>query len=68
MTNKMLDSARMRFEGGHWWCRLCGARLEGVSAATLPQIEYMDRGDLPQLRVLEVEGKEIHRCEAPHAP
>jgi hypothetical protein len=58
----------MRFDAGQWWCRLCGAHLDGVPASTLPEIEYVDGGDLPRLRVIEVDGKEIHRCREPQSP
>jgi hypothetical protein len=51
----------VRFADGAWWCTLCGTRLDGVSAATVP-VEHIDRSTEPPFRIVEIDGKEIHRC------
>ena len=52
----------MRLEGGRWKCMECGAELDGVAADAVPRTELWARGGEPNVRVLTVNGVEVHRC------
>jgi hypothetical protein len=45
-------------------CALCGADL-GIPFTTKPQVTIIEGNDRPRVRVLRIEGQEIHRCEVP---
>jgi hypothetical protein len=40
----------------------CGAELDGVPADAVPRAELWARSGEPNVRVLTVHGKEVHRC------
>jgi hypothetical protein len=54
----------MRVRNGKHVCALCGADLN-IPITTRPKTVIMDGSDRPRVRVLSVNGEEIHRCEMP---
>jgi hypothetical protein len=51
----------VRLQDGKYVCALCGARLE-IEVAR-PMVVIHSASGKPNMRVLEVAGREIHRCE-----
>jgi hypothetical protein len=51
----------MRFEGGRYICARCGAVLE-ISSSARPQVSMHAASGQPNVRIISVKGKEIHRC------
>jgi hypothetical protein len=52
----------MRRLDGRYECANCGARLE-VTPDGEPNVTFHAAGGKPNVRVLRLEGREIHRCE-----
>jgi hypothetical protein len=52
----------MRLEGGHYRCALCGADLAFPTTAR-PQVVIEAASGKPNVRVLSLDGREIHRCD-----
>jgi hypothetical protein len=57
----------MRFEGGRYICARCGAVLD-IAASTRPQVSMHGASGQPNVRIISVKGKEIHRCSYDDAP
>jgi len=45
-------------------CAQCGARL-AVPDGRTPSVRFVGTGGRPNRRVVTIDGKEIHRCDAP---
>jgi len=52
----------MRLLNGRWQCLNCGAELDNVPADKRPSIVIEARSGEPNLRVLIVDDREVHRC------
>jgi hypothetical protein len=52
----------VRQKGGKYVCAQCGAALE-VTREARPRVEIQQSPDAPMIRVLSIDGREIHRCE-----
>jgi hypothetical protein len=52
----------MRLHDGRYECANCGERL-AVSADGEPNVTFHAAGGKPNVRVLKIDGIEIHRCE-----
>ena len=52
----------MRLHDGRYECANCGAHLE-VATRGEPKVTFHATGGKPNVRVLKLEGREIHRCE-----
>jgi hypothetical protein len=51
----------VRQEGVFFICRHCDTTLT-VTEATLTQVSLISATDEPQVRVVQVDGTEVHRC------
>jgi hypothetical protein len=51
-------------QGGGYECALCGAVLD-ISFSVVPRVHFEQSGGKPSVRVLTVDGTEVHRCTAP---
>lgn len=52
----------MRLVNGRYECAHCGAVLE-ISPDVEPMIVFHAAGGKPNMRVISVAGREVHRCE-----
>jgi hypothetical protein len=52
----------MRLRNGHYECAYCGAELD-IPPGAQPRVTFHAASGKPNVRVLQVEGREIHRCE-----
>ncbi len=52
----------MRQHDGKWVCAHCGAELD-VPKGAEPKVTIHAASGKPNVRVLMLDGKEIHRCE-----
>ena len=55
----------MRRDGDHFECTLCGAILDDVAEATVIRTMVIGSSGQPNVRVILVDRREIHRCEVP---
>jgi hypothetical protein len=55
----------LRIEDGQWRCTWCGAFLEGVPLEQRPVVTLHASGGEPNVRVVTVDGVEVHRCVEP---
>ena len=53
----------VRLEDGRWYSALCGIAVPGVPETVQPQAEIRSASGKPTVRVLLVDGEEVHRCE-----
>ena len=51
----------MRKRRGLWTCRQCGAVLD-IPAGRRPEVMIAAASGQPNVRILTIDGKEIHRC------
>ena len=54
----------MRLEGGRYVCAQCGVELS-IRADEKPMVTMSAVGGQPNMRVLVLDGKEVHRCPYP---
>jgi hypothetical protein len=52
----------MRLHDGRYECANCGERLE-IDERGEPNVTFHATGGKPNVRVLKLDGREIHRCE-----
>jgi hypothetical protein len=52
----------MRLVNGRYECAHCGAVLD-VDASLVPTVMFHAAGGQPNMRVIRVDGREVHRCE-----
>jgi hypothetical protein len=52
----------MRLHDGRYECANCGAQLD-IPTRGEPKVTFHATGGKPNVRVLKLEGREIHRCE-----
>jgi hypothetical protein len=53
----------MRELDGQWACRECGAVVDGVPPGRTPKVTINAASGRPNVRVLTIDGEEVHRCE-----
>lgn len=51
----------MRKRRGHWECKQCGAVVD-VPAGRQPDVMIAAASGQPNVRILTIDGTEIHRC------
>ena len=51
----------MRMRRGDWMCKQCGAALD-VPDGRRPDVKIAGASGEPNVRILSVDGREIHRC------
>jgi hypothetical protein len=51
----------LRTERGQWVCKQCGAHLE-VPEGQRPDVMIAAASGQPNMRILSIDGREIHRC------
>jgi len=54
----------LRMRDGIYQCSLCGAMVD-VRSNVRPQVTIVAAGGKPNVRILTLDGHEIHRCEMP---
>lgn len=52
----------MRRRGGRYVCELCEAVLD-IPPDAKPKLMFVQEADGPRIRLLVIDGQEIHRCE-----
>ena len=52
----------MRVRDGTYQCSMCGTTLD-VVPNVLPQVTIIAAGGKPNIRILTVDGREVHRCD-----
>jgi len=57
----------VRIEDGRWRCTWCGAFLDDVPLEKRPVVTLHASGGSPNVRVVTVDGEEVHRCPEPAA-
>jgi hypothetical protein len=55
----------VRLDEGRWICKQCGAVLN-VPAGRDPKVTIKGASGRPNVRILSIDGEEIHRCEIEH--
>ena len=52
----------VRKSGSTWTCRQCGAVID-IEPGRVPDVRIHGASGRPNVRVLVLDGKQIHRCE-----